>query len=303
MATPLAGLWPAAAIPFDADGGVDAPRMIAHGKALLGEGARGLLVLGTTGEANSLGLDERRRVVEAYLGGGIAADRLIVGAGACAVEDAAALMRLAGEAGAAGVLLLPPFYYKDVSEEGLFAFVARLIDKAGPSVPPILLYHIPPVAVVGWPLALIARLLEAFPGAIVGIKDSSSDPAYGRALLATFPGFRVFPGSEKNLLADLAAGAAGCITATGNINAGALAALIAGWRQGDAAARLRQVNAVKDALRPFELVAAVKTILAVRYADYGWRRVRPPLVALAAGQRSALLADPAIAGLPGLGPA
>jgi 4-hydroxy-tetrahydrodipicolinate synthase len=297
MASALAGLWTPAAIPFAQDGAVDTARMVAHGKALLAEGATGLVALGTTSEANSLGLAERRRAVEAYLDGGIAADRLIVGAGACAVEDAATLLRLAGTAGAAGVLLLPPFYYKGVSDDGLFAFVARLIEAAGARLPPILLYHIPPVAVVGWPPTLIARLLEAFPGAIVGIKDSSSDPAFTRALLRDFPGLRVFPGSEKTLLADLGAGAAGCITATGNINAQALAAVIAGWREPGAAARLEAANRVRDALRPFDLIAAVKAVIAAGYGDEGWRRVRPPLVPLAAGEQAKLLASPAIVGL------
>jgi 4-hydroxy-tetrahydrodipicolinate synthase len=295
----LTGLWPPASIPFSADDSVDHGRLVAHGRALIAEGASGLAILGTTSEANSLSLNERRQVVETHLAAGIAPRQMIVGAGACAIEDAGALTRLAGEIGAAAVLLLPPFYYKGVTDDGLFAFVARVIERSGPNVPPILLYHIPPIAVVGWSAALIARLIEAFPGIVVGMKDASGDHAHTEKTIRSFPGFLVFPGSETHIVADLAAGAAGCIAASGNVNARAIASLIGGWMHPDAAARQKAVNAVRDALRARALIASVKAILAARYRDDSWLRVRPPLVSLDQGARSALLADPAIAGLVG----
>jgi 4-hydroxy-tetrahydrodipicolinate synthase len=293
----MKGLWPPASIPFAADGSVDETRLVHHARTLIAEGASGLTILGTTSEANSLSLDERRRVVDAYLAGGIAPRQLIVGAGACALDDAAALTRHAGEIGAAGVLLLPPFYYKGVSDDGLFTFVARLVDKAGASVPPILLYHIPPIAVVGWSAPLIARLIAAFPDVVVGMKDSSGDHAHTEKMMRTFPGFLVFPGSESRLVAHLAAGAPGVITASGNVNARAIASLIAGWRRPDAPARQVAVNAVRDALRSRELLAGVKAILAARYRDEAWLRMRPPLLPLEPAARAALLAEPAIADL------
>jgi 4-hydroxy-tetrahydrodipicolinate synthase len=277
--------------------------MVGHGRALIEEGANGLAILGTTSEANSLSVDERRRVVESYVAGGVLPHQLIIGTGACAVDDAASLTRLAGDIRAAGVLLLPPFYYKAVSDDGLFAFVARLIEKVGATVPPMLLYHIPPIAMVGWSAPLIARLIEAFPGVVVGMKDSSGDHAHTEKMMRTLPDFLVFPGSESHLLTDLAAGAPGVITASGNVNARAIAGLIAGRYRPDALARQQAVNAVRDALRSRDLFAGVKTILAARYRDEAWLRMRPPLLPLEPAARAALLAEPAIAELLGAVPA
>ena len=167
----FSGLWPPVATPFRADGAVDEKRLIDHSHALLAEGSRGLAILGTTSEANSLTLNERRRVIDRHIEAGIAPTQLMPGTGACAVGDATVLTRHAGKVGAAGVLLLPPFYYKSVSNDGLFAFVAQVIEKAGPNVPRIMLYHIPQVAAVGWSLELVGRLRDAFPKVIAGMKD------------------------------------------------------------------------------------------------------------------------------------
>jgi 4-hydroxy-tetrahydrodipicolinate synthase len=157
MKPALAGLWPPVATPFRADGAVDTVRLVKHSRTLLSDGAHGLAVLGTTSEANSLTLDERRRVIDAHLEGGIEATRLLPGTGACAVDDAVALTRHAAEIGAAAVLLLPPFYYKKVTDDGLFNFVSAVIERSGARVPRILLYHIPPMASIGWSIDLVGR--------------------------------------------------------------------------------------------------------------------------------------------------
>ena len=293
----LAGLWPPVCTPFSADGAVDAGRLVAHCRTLLSEGADGLAVLGTTSEANSLTLNERRRVIDACIEGGIPAAKLMPGTGATALEDATALSRHAGELGCAGVLLLPPFYYKNASDDGLFAFVARLIEGCGATPPRILLYHIPPMAVVGWPIALVARLIEAFPGVVVGMKDSSGDFDHVVQMIRAFPGFAVFPGAEVHLLRGLTAGAAGCISATANINAAGIADLIRHWREPGAQRRQERMNAVRKAVEGPNIIASVKAVLAARYRDDGWRAVRPPLLPLAATARTALLDDPAIAEL------
>ena len=294
MASPLAGLWPPVATPFRPDGGVDDARLVKHSKRLLADGAHGLAILGTTSEANSLTLDERRRVIDAHLEAGIDAARLMPGTGACAVGDAIALTRHAGEIGAAAVLLLPPFYYKKVSDDGLFAFVAKLIEGCGAKAPRIMLYHIPPVAMVGWSAELIARLREAFPDIIAGMKDSSGDAENTLAMIKAFPDFAVFPGAEVYLLRALRAGAAGCISASANINAAGIRRLYDRWREPDAEALQAELNAVRKAAESRGMIPSLKAVLAARYRDPAWLAVRPPLLPISEAARAELLADPAI---------
>lgn len=293
----LAGLWPPVATPFRDDRALDTDRLVGHCRELLREGAHGLAVLGTTSEANSLSLEERRRVIDALLEGGIPADGLLPGTGSCSVEDAAALTRHAGDIGAAAVLLLPPFYYKNVTDDGVFAFVSQVIEKAGDKVPRILLYHIPPVAVVGWSFELVGRLLEAFPGVVVGMKDSSGDFEHIRKTIRTFPGFVVFPGAETTLVQSMNAGAAGCISATANVNARAIRRTYDRWKEADANLLQDEINAVRGALERSVMIPGLKAILAVRYGDTAWGHVRPPLVSLSPKGRQALFAEPAVAPL------
>lgn len=297
MSAELKGLWPPVATPFADDGALNTGALARHGKALLGDGAAGLAILGTTSEANSLTLAERHEAIDACLEGGIAPDRLIAGTGACAVGEAGSLTRHVAEVGGAGALLLPPFYYKAVSDDGLFAFVAGVIEACSGNVPPIVLYHIPPIAVVGWSHEVIGRLIDAFPGVIAGIKDSSGDPEHTLGLIAAFQDLAVFPGAEAYLVRALAAGAAGCISATANINAAGIAALIRHWQDPDAEERQRAAMRVREVARASGMIPSVKAVLAARYRDDTWSNVRPPLMPLGEAQRRALLADPAIVAL------
>ena len=297
MPLALTGLWPPVTTPFAADGSIAFPALVSHSRALLDEGATGLAILGTTSEANSLTLDERRRVIEAHIEASIPAERLIPGTGACAIDDAAALTRYAGELGAAAVLLLPPFFYKGVGDEGLFAFVASVIERSGPKVPRIMLYHIPPMAAVGWSDALVGRLLEAFPGVVVGMKDSSGDAANTRRVIETFPTFNVFPGAEVYLKDALDWGARGCISASANINARAIAEFIATKGAPGAAERQADLNKVRVAVQSRGLIPSIKAVLASRYRDDAWYNVRPPLMRVSDQTRSDLHADPALASL------
>ena len=293
----LAGLWPPVATPFRADGSLDADRLVRHSKTLLADGAHGLAILGTTSEANSLTLDERRRAIDAHLEAGIPASRLMPGTGACAIGDAVTLTRHAGEAGAAAVLLLPPFYYKKVSDDGLFAFVAKLIEGCGATAPPIMLYHIPPMATLGWSVDLVGRLRDAFPGVIAGMKDSSGDFDHTRMMIEAFPGLAIFPGAEVYLLKALRLGAAGCISASANINAAGIRRLFDRWQEPDAEALQIELNAVRKAVESRVMIPSLKAVLAERYRDRDWLAVRPPLMPISEDVRRELLADPAISGL------
>lgn len=294
MLPALAGLWPPVSTPFDADGAVDHARLVAHSRTLLADGAQGLAVLGTTSEANSLSLAERRGVIDAHLAAGIEPAQLLPGTGACSIEDAVELTRHAGEAGVAGVLLLPPFYYKTASDEGIYAFVSTVIERVGAHVPRIMLYHIPQMASLGWSLELIGRLREAFPETIAGIKDSAGDEDHTAALVDAFPDFAVFPGAEVYLLNALRFGAAGCISASANINARGIRALIDRWQDPEAEALQVELITVRKAVERRGMIPALKAVLAARYGDEAWLAVRPPLLRIDEATRADLLADPAI---------
>ncbi len=212
--------------PFNADGSPDPGRFARHCRWLLDQDV-GLAVFGTNSEANSLTLAEKRGLLDGLLAAGITPSKLMPGTGACAVPDAIELTRHAVKSGCAGVLMLPPFYYKGVSDEGLFRYFAQVIDAVADDRLRIYVYHIPPVSGVPITLPLIERLLKTFPGIIAGTKDSSGDWANTSAMLERFQpqGFDVFAGSENFLLATMRSGGAGCITATGNLNPSAIVRL------------------------------------------------------------------------------
>lgn len=268
--------------PFGADLAVDADRFVAQCRWLCDEGANGLAVFGTTSEANSLSVGERIALLDRLLDAGIAPRMLMPGTGCCALPDTVALTRHAVASGCFGVLLLPPFYYKAVSDEGIYAGVAEVVARVGDARLRIYLYHIPGMAGAGFSLPLIERLVAAFPGVVVGIKDSSGDWNNTQALLAGLPGFEVFPGSEANLLAALRQGAAGCISATANVNVRAIRALIDARDTPAAEAMQQRLSAVRAAIQAHPLVAANKAIVAMMRGDDGWNVLRPPLRPLAA---------------------
>jgi 4-hydroxy-tetrahydrodipicolinate synthase len=275
--------------PFAADGTPDARLLVAHCEWLLGQGAAGLAVFGTTSEANSLSVAEKRALLEALRAAGIDGSALMPGTGACAVPDAVELTRAALAAGARGVLMLPPFYYKAINDDGLFAFYSEVIERVGSADLRVYLYHIPPVAQVGISFTLIERLLARYPEAVVGIKDSSGDWKHTRRLNEVFPGFEVFAGSESFLLGNLRAGGAGCITATGNINAAAIAQLFRRWRDADADDLQQAITRRRRLVESFPVIAAAKSVLAEIHRTPDWRRTRPPLVPLDDERRARLL--------------
>jgi len=270
--------------PFDSQLNPDPGRFVSFCRKLLDDGCTGLVPFGTTGEANSLSVEERERLLDALLEGGVPAEKLIPGTGCAALPDTVRLSKKAARAGCAGVLVLPPFYYKNPSEEGLYRSFARAIDKTGEGRLRVYLYHIPQVSQVGISLRLIERLLKAYPGVVTGIKDSSLELEHTRALLRAFPGFEVFVGTEKFLLATLREGGAGCITATANVNAPAIARAFRERSE----ERQREIDVVREAFEKLPLIAALKEAIARRTGDARWRAVRPPLVELSPDERAAL---------------
>jgi 4-hydroxy-tetrahydrodipicolinate synthase len=289
-ATPrLQGIFSPVLTPFKADYTPDPDRFIRHCRWLLEQDV-GLAIFGTNSEANSLTVGEKRQLLDALLEAGLPAARMMPGTGACALPDAIELTRRAVQAGCGGVLMLPPFYYKGVSDEGLYRSFASVIDAVADERLRVYLYHIPPVSGVPITLDLIERLLKVYPRTIAGIKDSSGDWKNTSAMLERFQpqGFDVFAGSENFLLANMRGGGAGCITATGNVNPGAIVQLYRTWRQADADDQQQKLDAQRAAFSQFPMIPAMKAAIALKTGRKDWAVVRPPLVDLDATQRQAL---------------
>jgi len=282
----LSGVIAAIATPVDENGAPDVKRAINLARYLLDNGCDGLNVLGTTGEATSFSVDERKSVMDAYKANGLPMQRLMVGTGAASVSDAVVLTRHAAELGFAGALVLPPFYYKGVPDEGLIAYIDTLIKATERKSIPIYLYHFPAMSGVPWHVPLIRRLLDSFPSRIAGLKDSSGDMAYARSAAAISRNFAVFPSTEAALLEARQGDFAGCISATANLNADLCAQA---WSQGDGAA-LDAAVAIRKLFDGKPLVSGVKALLAHIHADPALSRVRPPLAAFSAADRASVIA-------------
>jgi 4-hydroxy-tetrahydrodipicolinate synthase len=275
--------------PFGEDGGPDTERFIAHCDWLMQEGCTGLAPFGTTSEGNSLGLDERMELLEELVDSDIDPARLMPGTGAPSVADAIVLTKHAVELGCGGVLMLPPYYYKAPSEEGLFRFFSEVIDGVDDDDLKVYLYHIPPVAQVGFSLPLIGRLIKAFPDTVVGLKDSSGDWNNTAAILDAYPDFEVFPGSEIFLLDGLRKGAAGCISATCNVSAGAIRNVYNNWQGADADKLQAGITALRKAIQAFPMIPALKALVAHYREDPGWAKMRPPFTDLPAADADKLI--------------
>jgi 4-hydroxy-tetrahydrodipicolinate synthase len=283
--------------PFKRDLSPDPERLIAHARWLLGQNC-GLAVFGTNSEANSLSADERIALLDALLATDLDPARMMPGTGCCALTDSVRLTAHAVKAGCAGVLMLPPFYYKDVTEEGLYRNFAEVVERVGDARLRIYLYHIPPVAVVGITPTLVERLMKSYPTAIAGMKDSSGDWNNTKTMLDAFAmsGFDVFPGSETFLLAGMRHGGAGCISATANVNPAAIDRLYREWRSADADMQQQALNEVRKTVGQYVMIPALKQVIAHYGNDPEWGTVRPPLTELTATQ-----AQQVIAGLTQLG--
>jgi len=282
----LSGVIAAVATAIDEQGAPDASRSVKLARYLLDNGCDGLNVLGTTGEATSFSLAQRMGVMNAYREAGLPLDRMMVGTGAAALSDALALTRHAAELGFAGALVLPPFYYKGVPEDGLFAVIKGLVEGTRDQPIPIYLYHFPANSGIPWSVALIRRLREAFRDRVVGLKDSSGDMGYAREAAALSPDFAVFPSTEAVLIDARNGAFAGCISATANLNADLCARA---WRDGDAGA-LEAAVTIRKLFDGKPLVSGVKATLAHLQGDPAWARVAPPLAPYAAADRALAIA-------------
>lgn len=283
------GVHCAAATPVTLEGEPDLRLFAEHCRLLLKEGCHGIAMLGTTGEANSFGVSERMALLEAAIEGGTPAGALLPGTSTPAVADTIALSRHAVEAGAKGVVLLPPYYYKGVSDEGLFRFYARVVEGIGDDRLRVVLYHIPQVTQIPLGHDLIDRLMAEFPGIVCGIKDSFGQLGHLQALRERHPDLGVLAGADPLMLPLLKMGGAGCITATSNLRAEALRVVWEGWDDASKAAEVEaaqdRINAWRALTNRFVQLPTVKTMLARRRGDLGWLNLMPPLVELTEDER------------------
>jgi len=290
--------------PFKADLAPESQRFIAHCKWLLSQNC-GLAVFGTNSEANSLSMEERAMLLDELVVAGVDPSRMMPGTGCCSITETVKLTKQAVGNGCAGVLMLPPFYYKDVSEEGLYRYFSEVVQRVGDARLKIYLYHIPPVAVVGITPKLVERLLAAYPSAIAGMKDSSGDWSNTKIFLDAFAEtaraartFDVFVGSESFLLANMRNGGVGTISATANVNPAAIHKLYTEWDTVDDADHADQQQSKLNVLRGVfsnrkfpSMIAALKQAIAIYADDPAWRTVRPPLVELTPEQAKTLAAE------------
>jgi 4-hydroxy-tetrahydrodipicolinate synthase len=282
----LRGVIAAVATPVDDKGSPDHARAVQLARFLLENGCDGLNVLGTTGEATSFSVDQRKGLMNAYRAANLPMSRLMVGTGAAAVADAIELTRHAASLGFAGALLLPPFYYKGVPDDGLAAYVGDVAHASRSEPILIYLYHFPAMSGLPWHVTLIRRLIAAHGARIAGLKDSSGDMPFAREAAAIAPDFDVFPSTEAALLEARAGGFAGCISATANCNADLCARA---WTTGDPTA-LQQAVAIRGLFDGKPLVSGVKALLAHIHKDPALGRVKPPLAEFSAPHRAEVVA-------------
>jgi len=288
----ITGVLSPVVTPFKADLSPDADRFVRQCKWLLSQNV-GLAVFGTNSEANSISVDEKMVLLEKLVSAGVDPSRMMPGTGHCAIPDSVKLTAHAVKLGCAGVLMLPPFYYKGVSDEGLYRNFAEIVERVGEPRLRVYLYHIPPVAQVPITLGLVERLLKKYPGSIAGMKDSGGDWNNTKAFLDAYAknGFDVFPGAETFLLQGMRNGGAGCISATANTNPGPIARLFETWQAADADTQQARLDEIRTTFAKYPMIPALKAAIAHYGGDAAWATVRPPLVELTPEQNRGLIAD------------
>lgn len=288
-------LFVPAITPFKADLSIDTERFVAHCRALMAAGAHGLAPFGTTSEANSLSVAERMAALEALVNAGIDPGQLIPGTGCCNAEDTITLSAHATRMGCRGVLMLPPFYYKGVSDDGVFDAFAQVIDAVGPNLR-VYLYHIPQMSGVPITLPLIERLIARYGDQIAGLKDSSGKWENTKAVINAFPQIDTYSASESMIPQNVATGGAGCISASLNVNPRGIRALLDGLNGPDQAALHEQVSSVRSIFEGLPLIPAIKAAVAEQNKDPEYARVRPPFVAMRDEHKDAVAEAVRIAG-------
>jgi 4-hydroxy-tetrahydrodipicolinate synthase len=288
----LKGVFAAALTPMDEDLNVNTEAFAVHCRRLLDAGCHGLGVFGTTGEANSLSPSERLSALEGLVDSGIPSEKLLPGTGSCALTEAVEVSRATLETGVAGVLMLPPFYYKGVSDDGVFGFFAELIERVSDERLRVYLYHFPQMTGVAFSPALIERLVEAYPGVICGLKDSEGNWSRIEELCRRFPDLDVFAGTERYLLDTLRNGGAGCISASANVTASLcrrVYELHEASEEEEAGEAQGSLTGLRAEIEVLPMIPALKSVMSHLTGEDYWQYLRPPLRALDGKQTTNLV--------------
>jgi 4-hydroxy-tetrahydrodipicolinate synthase len=295
------GMFAASVTPLRGDLSIDALALAGHCEHLFENGCDGVALFGTTGEAASFTREERERALEDVIDAGVPAHRLLVGTGCCAAADTVGLTRHAVHCGVGGVLVLPPFYYKDVSEAGVIESYRRVIGETAETDLRLYLYHFPRMTGVVIGEDVIGRLLSEFPEIIAGVKDSSGDLENLRMLCARFGNLEIYPGSELYLLEGLRTGAAGCISGTTNVTGPLAAAVYRDWREGEHNTEVQtRLSAIRRIFDTYPLIAAVKYVVSCQRGNPAWLHIRPPLCPLSSSEGEGMVRKLVQAGFPGV---
>lgn len=270
------GIYTATLTPFNEDLSVNHELLAKHCQWLLANGSTGIAIMGTTGEANSLSTSERKTLIEEVIHRGIPANKLMVGTGCCSMGETIELTRHAVECGAGGILMLPPFYYKQVTDEGLTTYFSQVIDRVNDDRLEIYLYHFPQMSGMQLSVSLIAALAEKYPDQVVGLKDSSGDFANMQAVMHAIPDFKLYPGSERFLLKGLRIGSAGCVSATANADITLIAQVLANWQTSEADKLQDYLTSVRATFEGKPFTAIIKQYLAAKMGCKVWKGIRPP---------------------------
>ncbi|KAA3662845.1 MAG: dihydrodipicolinate synthase family protein [Calditrichaeota bacterium] len=278
------GVYIASLTPLKSNLSIDHAHLIRHCRWLLKNGATGILLMGTTGEANSFSRKERMVALDAVLASGIPAEKLLVGAGCCAIPDTVALTRHALHLGVHNVLLLPPFYYKNVQDAGIFHFFDRVIQEVNDDALRIYVYHFPKMTGLPFSTDLIARFIEKYPNQIVGIKDSGGDWQHMQMLKQRFPEFQIFAGSETFLSQIMGIGGAGCISASANLSCFIAAKLYSTIDPDERQHLQDKLNAMRSLIENYPMIPVLKHVISRLDKNENWLHMRPPQVALSADE-------------------
>lgn len=286
------GVWTATLTPLNSDLSIDTGLLIEHSKSLISGGCHGVGLFGTTGEAVSFSVAERQASLEAMLKAGVAPDSIMVGAGCCALTDSIALAEHAVSHGCNNVLMLPPFYYKDMGDEGLARSFGEVIERVNNEAMQVFLYHFPKLSGVPITEGLVSILVDRYPETVAGLKDSGGDYDNMLAMTRKFPTMNIFPGSERFLLQGLREGMAGCITASGNMNPDGIRKVWDAYAAGsdDVDGCQDAATAKRSVIEKFPLVTGQKGLKAIEQNHPGWSRVRPPMLEIPKGDLDKLAA-------------
>jgi len=287
------GVWTATLTPLNSDLSIDNGLLIEHCQSLISGGCHGVGLFGTTGEAVSFSVAERQQSLEAMLKAGIAPESIMVGAGCCALTDSIALAQHAVSNGCNNVLMLPPFYYKDMGDEGLARSFGEVIERVGSDAMQVFLYHFPRLSGVPITAGMLSILTERYPDTIAGLKDSGGDFDNMLAMTKQFPTMNIFPGSERFLLDGLREGMAGCITASGNMNPTGIRKVWDSFASGSDQVDADQTAATakRSIIEKVPLVTGQKGLKAREQNNPGWMRVRPPMLEIGKPELDQLQAD------------